>query len=295
MIMRTYMEKIIWRLFPYFQKFGIHIIPVHYYSPIPDTGKFNKEMFEKQYCMTGVDIDLESQMSLLLNVVKPYENEYINVLGEDAVLEKQMPSFAPLNALVLYAFIRYYRPKTMIEVGSGMSTMIAAEAFKKNISEGDVISYRVIDPFPSKMLSINKYDCVTLISRKVEDLPVEYFSSLHKNDILFIDSSHTVKIFGDVNYLFLDVLPMLDKEVIIHVHDIFFPHDYLQHHFFSRGIQQIWQEQYLLHAFLLYNSHFSIMMSNSYIHNNNVDMLEGIFSWYHSKRTPSSFWMKRIA
>src|SRR5258706_16043378 len=43
---------------------------------------------------------------------------------------------------------------------------------------------------------------------------------------LFIDSSHTVRIGGDVNYLFLEVLPRLKPGVIVHVHDIFFPFDY---------------------------------------------------------------------
>lgn len=45
---------------------------------------------------------------------------------------------------------------------------------------------------------------------RVELLDPTFFDKLKPNDILFIDSGYCVRIGGDVNYLFLDILPRLE-------------------------------------------------------------------------------------
>ena len=87
--------------------------------------------------------------------------------------------------------------------------------------------------------------------------------SYDAGDILFIDSSHTVKIGGDVNYFFLEVLPRLKPGVIVHVHDIFFPFDYPRHWVMDE--LRFWSEQYLLQAFLSFNSEFEVLIANRYL------------------------------
>ena len=62
---------------------------------------------------------------------------------------------------------------------------------------------------------------VKLIREKVEHLDYSIFKNLEKNDILFIDSSHVVKVNSDVLYEFRDVLPILKSGVRVHFHDIF--------------------------------------------------------------------------
>ena len=44
-------------------------------------------------------------------------------------------------------------------------------------------------------------------------------------DVLFIDSSHALKIDSDVAYLFLEVLPRLKPGVLVHIHDVPFPYN----------------------------------------------------------------------
>lgn len=296
--MNRLLERILWKLFPLFEKLGIHVLPVHFYSPVPDMRQLRKNMhlFNVEHPMYGIDMPHEDQIDFLRHVVKSYEAEYIKVginsqFGIDA---SQMPTFAPLNALVLYAIIRHYKPKRMIEVGSGTSTKISAVAFKQNSFEGVFGEFTAIEPYPSHELKKGYEGLKTLIQKRVEDVPIKVFQTLRENDILFIDSSHTVKIFGDVNFLFLTVLPRLQPGVIIHIHDIFFPFDYLPHHFFNKGAKQIWQEQYLLHAFLMFNKEFRVLLCSSYIHFKYKDRLREIFPWYHFDRCPSSFLMQRV-
>ena len=115
--------------------------------------------------------------------------------------------------------VRHFQPRLIIEVGSGFSSLIVGEAIAKNNNSALIC----IEPFPQEFLREGFPGLHSLIEKQVEDIELEFFSQLGSGDILFIDSSHTVKIGGDVNYLFLEVLPRLKPGVIVHVHDIFFP------------------------------------------------------------------------
>jgi predicted O-methyltransferase YrrM len=271
------------------------VLPLRFDTPVPDTRDLSRQgaMFEARHPMTGIAIDLDRQLRFVEQTVCPWERAYASAgEGRFGLDESLMVSYAPVNALTLYAVVRTFRPKRMVEVGSGMSTRVAAAAFRANAADGARAEYTVFDPYANADL---QRDCpeATIVPKKVEEIGLEPFLELDAGDILFIDSSHTVKIFGDVNFLFLTVLPRLRPGVIIHVHDIFFPRDYLPHHFFRSGVRQFWQEQYLLHAFLMFNEAFEILVSWSYLHFEAAGKVRTLFPWYHSSRCPSSFWMRR--
>jgi len=111
------------------------------------------------------------------------------------------------------------------------------------------------------------------------------------NDILFIDSSHVLKIGSDVQYEYLEILPRLAPGVLVHLHDIFLPMEYpknwiLTDHYF-------WNEQYLLQAFLIHNVAMKVLWAGSYMHLQYPAILEQTFSSYNrGKRWPGSFWMQ---
>jgi hypothetical protein len=182
--------------------------------------------------------------------------------------------------------IRHFQPRKIIEVGSGFSSLVAAEAIARN-GGSELIC---IDPFPLDFLRKGVPGLHSLIEKKVEDIDLEFFSQLHSGDILFIDSSHTVRIGGDVNYLFLEVLPRLKPGVIVHVHDIFFPFDYPRD--WVTDEFRFWSEQYLLQAFLTFNSTFEVLMANNYLSHYYEDAVKTAFpsltSW-----GGGSFWMRR--
>ena len=54
---------------------------------------------------------------------------------------------------------------------------------------------------------------------RAEAVPIAEFEALEENDILFIDSSHTVRVGGDVTHLFSEVLPRLADGVVVDVHE----------------------------------------------------------------------------
>lgn len=119
------------------------------------------------------------------------------------------------------------------------------------------------------------------------------FQKLKENDILFIDSSHVLKTGSDVQYEYLEILPRLNKGVLVHFHDIFLPAEYPQKWILED--HKFWNEQYLLQAFLAFNDSFEILWAGSYMHLNHPDKLEQFFKSYNkNKRWPGSFWVRKI-
>ena len=182
--------------------------------------------------------------------------------------------------------VRHFQSRFIIEVGSGFSSLVLGAAAAENDSAG-IIS---IEPFPREFLRKGFPGLRSLIEKKVQDIDLNFFSQLESGDILFIDSSHTVKIGGDVNYLFLEVLPRLKPGVIVHVHDIFLPFDYRRDWVLDEF--RFWTEQYLLQAFMMFNSEFEVVMANSYLNHYHQEDLKAAFpdlpSW-----EGGSFWLRR--
>jgi hypothetical protein len=191
--------------------------------------------------------------------------------------------------------IRYFKPKKIFEIGAGNSTYLSAQAILKNKEEDNDYECELvaIDPYPPNTLKAGFPGLSKLIPKKVQDIPLSEFKKLSKNDILFIDSSHVLKIGSDVQYLYLEVLPRLNKGVIVHAHDIFlsaeYPKDWVLKDY------RFWNEQYLLQAFLTFNNSFEVLWAGSYMHLRHPDKLEEAFSSYKRDKTqPSSFWIRKI-
>lgn len=192
-----------------------------------------------------------------------------------------------IDALVLYYMIRHYKPNLIIEIGSGWSTRIAAQAAIVN-KKTKLIA---IEPYPESIL-VNGFPGLTsLMINKVEEINKDFFNQLGENDILFIDSSHIVKTDSDVNYLYLDVIPRLKKGVIIHIHDIFLPQEYPR--WWIIDDLRFWNEQYLLQAFLQFNTKFQVLLANNYLCTHHLELVKTVFPNCPFYAHVSSFWMQR--
>ena len=125
-------------------------------------------------------------------------------------------------------------------------------------------------------------------------MPLDYFC-LEENDILFIDSTHVVRPGGDVLYEFLEILPTLRPGVLIHVHDIFTPRDYPDHWLIDKML--LWNEQYLLEAFLSFNDSFEVIAALYFLaHDHTEALCEAfpVFAKMHPRPEPGSFWMRVV-
>jgi hypothetical protein len=270
---------------------GLHVTPVHFYQPIPDTRNLPESLWAKPGDLAGIDMNEAFQLDLLRNCFPKFRDEYEQFFANPSApgqFHFDNGRFDGTDALVTYAMVRYFKPKTIIEVGSGYSSLISGKAAERNGNKPLIC----IEPFPLDFLRQGFPGLRALVEKKIEEVELDFFSQLKSNDILFIDSSHTVKIGGDVNYLFLEVLPRLNPGVIVHVHDILLPFDYRRDWVMDEF--RFWTEQYLLQAFLTHNAEFEVLFANNYMAHYHLAEFKNSFPhspWWGG----GSFWMRRRA
>ena len=259
-------------------RWGYHIRPIHYYEPLPDFRSITADQTRRKRVFPAIDFRWDAQLAL--------PAELANYRDELRKLEFDFNNdfFSGFDAAVYYSLIRHLKPRRIIEIGGGYSTRIASKALTANHSG----TLTCVEPFPEERLNGASLK-VELITKRVEEIDVDFFSCLEANDILFIDSSHTVKFGSDVCYEFLEILPRLASGVWVHVHDIFFPHDYPADWLINRRMAL--NEQYLLEAFLAFNKTFSVELANYWICLEHRDAAARLWS---NTSSASSFWMKRV-
>ena len=272
-------------LFLNWERHGFHVTPVHFYEPIPDTQSLPETLWSQPSELVGIDMNDSMQLDLLRNHFSKFRGEYETIPAEPP--PGQLWPFHGTDVLVAYCMVRHFQPRRIIEVGSGFSSLVLGQAAAKNKNSALIC----IDPFPNELIrKSNSVPALSLIETKVQDVDMEFFSQLESGDILFIDSSHTVKIGGDVNYLFLEILPRLKAGVIVHVHDIFFPFEYRRDWMLEEF--RFWTEQYLLQAFLIFNPEFEVLVANSYLNHYHPRDLKAAFPNLR-RWIGGSFWMRR--
>jgi hypothetical protein len=257
----------------------------------------------RQSHLVGININEQKQVEMISQFLR-FKNEYDNFPENETSKPWQFftnnPHFGPVDAEVLYCMIRYFQPKKIIEIGCGYSTYLSAEAILKNEGENrnraDLVA---IEPNPNRVLKSGFPGLSRLIPKKLEDVDLEEYKSLNENDILFIDSSHVLKIGSDVYNEYLEILPRLNAGVIVHIHDIFFPHEYPK--MWVLKMHRFWTEQYLVQAFLAFNNAFDVLWCGSYMHLKHPAKLAEAFAsynqetvWSTSRPGATSLWIRKI-
>jgi hypothetical protein len=170
--------------------------------------------------------------------------------------------FCYADAIFLYSFLRHVAPKRIIEVGSGFSSAVILDTVERFFSFQPAITF--IEPYPTTLKRLLRNDDksrVTVIEKKVQDVPVDTFNTLQAGDLLFIDSSHVLKCGSDLQFLLFRVLPQLPAGVFVHFHDVFRGFEYPEW-WLEKG--WYWNEDYVLRAFLAYNDSWEIYLFNHY-------------------------------
>ena len=240
----------------------LFVPPGHYYSPIPGDDEIQRYWKYREQplpqTIASIDFNAREQDENLSGMIGEYRTLPSFPANRDGRLRYYYlnPELAYQDAVALRYFLRKYRPRRVIEVGSGHSSacmLDTADAY------AIASQFTFIDPNPGRLLeNITEVDhrrCNVLV-QKVQDVDVSMFSALQRNDVLFIDSSHVAKLCSDVNWYFFEIFPRLASGVVIHIHDINYPFTD-PGHFVEQG--RSWNEIYMLRAFLMYNTAFRII------------------------------------
>ena len=275
------------------QAVGVFPVRDHYYEP-QFQPRHLRAPLDRPRELPGLDLDPAGQLALL------EEFHYNDELTAFPLQPRDPLEFAYLNrsfgagdAEILYALIRHFRPRRLVEIGSGNSTLMAANAIRRNRADAPDYACEHVCIEPYEMPWLERLG-VRVIRRRVEDLGLDLFRALEANDVLFIDSSHVIRPQGDVLCEFLEILPILGRDVLVHVHDIYTPRDYPP----RRLLQEVrfWNEQYLLEALLSGNRAFRVRAALNFLWRDHRDRLLAccpVLAKFPDQE-PGSFWMARV-
>ncbi|MCL4838560.1 MAG: class I SAM-dependent methyltransferase [Thermoanaerobaculia bacterium] len=289
---------------------GVHRLGLAYaragdfYSPLPLRERLERTRarWDRPSELSGVDLDVAAQGALLGRLAQRHGAE-LATLPPFAELKRAGfgPGFTEVDAAVSYLVLRALRPRRYVEIGSGLSTAVAALAAERNAAEGAPCAITAVDPFPARPLAARRD--LELVACEVQDLGPEWFARLEAGDVLFIDSSHVVRIDGDVPHLYLEVVPRLAPGVVLHAHDIPWPR--LAPHPAETYVTRakwpmFWTEAMLLTALLAFNREFRPLLSTSLLRHHDEDLLAARLPGYRKLDPPDhdthagSLWWCRL-
>jgi Methyltransferase domain len=276
-------------------KGGFDVVRHDYYSPVPDLAALPEEVWTRRAPLAGVALDTEAAMRFV-------ESELASRIAELDVprtdpggpgrffMENQ--GFEAVDAELLYAMVRAMRPGRVLELGSGYTTLLINQACRENAAAGIATRHEAFDPYPRPFILGDELPPpTTLAAVSATDVPLDTFAALGERDILFVDTTHTVKLAGDVNFIVLEVLPILAPGVIVHFHDIFLPWEYPRVWF--EAMHWYWAEQYLLQAFLAHNRDFEILVPAHAMARDLPERCAAVFPFFRDGVAPGSMWLRR--
>lgn len=268
------------------------VLPVrrHYYEPFSHPNDLRQSL-DRERRLTGINWNVGGQLQLLDRLRFEQELSDLDGAPKRGDFRLNNGSFESGDAEYLYQITRLMKPRRVFEIGSGQSTLIARRALRRNEEEcpGYRCEHVCIEPFEAPWLEEMG---VTTRRSRVEDLDIQLFSQLESGDLLFIDSSHVIRPQGDVVTEYLEILPMLKAGTIVHIHDIFSPRDYL-HEWVNERLW-LWNEQYLLEAFLTHNESWEVIGALNFLHHHHFDELKRVCPYLNRAREPGSFYIRKL-
>jgi predicted O-methyltransferase YrrM len=278
-------------------------LPGHFYSPIPDLREIDANVdaiFDRSRKTVGaIDLNEREQLRLIHAFATTYKEMPFQekpTPGYRYYLDNPFFSFG--DGVILYSFLRHFKPKRVIEIGSGFSS--AAMLDVRDYCFDTPIKFTFIEPRPERLHAIltekDKRVC-EIETKLVQQVDIGLFKDLEENDILFVDSSHVGKIQSDVLHIIFNIFPRLNRGVIVHVHDVLWPFEYPEN-WVRKG--RAYNEAYLLRAFLQYNAAFEILFFNSFIARHQAESIKRLMPQLlevpSTKETEgnSSIWLRKL-
>lgn len=267
--------------------------PGHFYSPIVDpaeVGLRRSQLFDRSRPPIDVDMREDAQIELFHRLSPHYRHLPFSEERKNGVrYYYSNPAFSSADAIILACILMEMKPKRVLEIGSGFSSCVTMDV--NDLFLGGRTQVTFVEPHPDLLYSLmTESDRARYAVHPVpvQDIDLAVVDELEAGDVLFIDSTHVSKMGSDVNFEFFEIFPRLKSGVIIHLHDIFYPFEYIEQWVFREN--RSWNELYLLRAFLSGNSDFEVMFFNHFMYLRHKDLINGLMPRFVSD-PGGSFWM----
>jgi predicted O-methyltransferase YrrM len=272
----------------------------HYYSPIPSIKELRREsarIFDtSQRELEGVDVNVAGQLELLTELAAFYADQPFGEIPCDG-LRYFFDNiwYGRADGLFLHAMLRRFRPRRVVEIGSGFSSAVMLDTNDRFLDGAVHLTF--IEPDSRRLRALLKdgdRNSFEIIERRIQHIDSAIVTGLGPNDILFVDSSHVSKVGSDVNHILFELLPALASGVLIHFHDVLYPFEYPQE-WFELGFS--WNEPYMLRAFLQYNTRFKMRLWNDFLMKFHSDALAKLMPLCRERPefgVGGSLWLQKV-
>tara|TARA_B110000967_G_C18834281_1_gene535753 strand:+ start:45 stop:992 length:948 start_codon:yes stop_codon:yes gene_type:complete len=268
---------------------GLFPIRDHYYDPQFIFQNNGKNFIQDRY-LPALNLNEQDQLKFLnnLNFAEELRDLRLDMPTKKFGFKIKNGSFENVDAELYYQVLRFIKPQKVFEIGSGHSTQICLEAIKRNDEEMKTNTLLTcVEPYENKWLEGLG---VNIIRKKIENINLDWSKELNTGDILFIDSSHIIRPEGDVLKIYFEIIPKLKSGVIIHIHDIFTPKNYLKEWVVDH--LRFWNEQYLLEAILMNNNKLKIIMAANYLKHKHYEKLSLCCPYIENNTEPTSIYLQ---
>jgi hypothetical protein len=273
----------------------LFVPPGHFYSPIVDPQHIYERasiIFNPHRSTAGIDLRETAQISYLNRIARHYgQLPFSDQKQPGTRYYYENPSFSYGDAIVLSCTILEYRPRHLIEVGSGYSSAATLDIIERELDWSTKCVF--IDPYPElleRLIRPEDRDKIEIYPQIVQDVDLGLYQRLGRNDILFIDSTHVVKTGSDVVHHLTNVLPRLKPGVLVHFHDIFYPFEYPRRWVIDEN--RSWNELYCLQAFLTNNPEYQIVFFNDFMAKMHLSLVQRKLPLF-VKNPGGSLWLRK--
>ncbi len=295
--MKSILNKIPYLRYAYYYRRNARHRPGHYYSPVVDQEDLRlrqEAIWNAEKELAGIDLNEQGQKTYFNTLTEAAQKiPFSNTASGNYRYYYDNKTYPHADGLVLFMMLCALKPKKIIEVGSGFSSALILDTKDEFLKYPMDLTF--IEPNPEdrllRLLKKEDYKSTTIVKDIVQNTPPETFKALGANDILLIDNSHVSKTGSDVNYLLTQILPILNKGVVVHIHDIFYPFEYPKEWLLDLKLN--WNEIYSVHNFLLYNNAFKIIFFSDFVQYRYKDELKDKAPLFFEGR-PGSLWLQKV-
>lgn len=273
------------------ERAGFQVHPRVFYSPLPDPDEVNRATLREKRSLPGVELAAHRSLALL-NQLAGFASELAEIPRQKtagALTWYENGTYADFDAATLYAMLRHLKPSRYIEIGCGFSSRTSTFALNRNAREGAPCACTYIEPYPPQHLAEVKL-AGNLLKQKVQEVPLTCFQELQAGDVLFIDTSHVLKVQNDVEFELVHVLPSLKPGVWVHIHDIFTPYDYPEEWIVGR-VRGGNNEQYALECLLSGGDDWEVVLPVYWLWREHRAELDRLMSG--AVERPAAFWIRK--
>jgi hypothetical protein len=262
-------------------------------NPLPDVERLDTGFWDTPRSMLGVDLAIGEATELLTDRLAPYVREFERPADRPGYVFATS-TYGIVDAEILYAVVRWLKPRVVVELGSGASSHFIQMAARRNAGDGHALEHRIFDPYPFTASALGTVEGPVVTEVRAEELdPAALTGLLDAGDVLFVDTTHTVKTGGDVDHIFSSIVPALRPGVWVHVHDVFLPYEYPR--VWVVDDRRLWGEQYLVHAFLAFNRAFRVRFPAMAVSRAEPDTVADLVPGFSLACRPGAFWIERVA